>query len=332
MISMLIIIIIHNPTAAWGGKKTHWQADRSCSCLRSYWALNKSNGLFGFCLTCYSLLQKFKSNRFFRAATCLACLDHIFFGKQSIHSARLLYIFKWWSLFCWCTNLLYSKECDLSRNAISHIENMLRDMASTLNSRGTPELRKLAVWKFDLKLSIHPWQFACKFSTLHWKFACKLAIYPWKSTCKVSIKLAIPLKVWLQTFNQNFNIMFMFLWFLSQKHKPSKKKMNGITMPGWKKLWNMANEWIQTYVTLQLVPLQLAFFSWKNEASCRFQEDFHLEPVDNESGSHPNAKATLIWTAIIMPKVILRSNPSVKYDADAKRNPRWKTETTTPGA
>lgn len=138
------MIIIHNPTAAWGGKKTHWQADRSCSCLRSYWALNKSNGLFGFCLTCYSLLQKFKSIRFFRAATCLACLDQFFFGKQSIHWARLLYIFKWWSLFCWCTNFLYSKECDLNRNAISHIENMLRDMASTLNSRGAPELRKLA--------------------------------------------------------------------------------------------------------------------------------------------------------------------------------------------
>ena len=146
MILMLIMIIIHNPTAAWGGKKTHWQADRSCSCLRSYWALNKSNGLFGFCLTCCSLLQKFKSIGFFRAATCLACLDQFFFGKQSIHWARLLYIFKWWSLFCWCTNFLYSKECDLNRNTISHIENMLRDMASTLNSRGAPELRKLAIY------------------------------------------------------------------------------------------------------------------------------------------------------------------------------------------
>ena len=152
MIMMLFMIIIHNPTAAWGGEKTHWQADRSCSCLRSYWALNKSNGLFGFCLTCDSLLQKFKSIRFFRAATCLACLDHFFFGKQSIHWARLLYIFKWWSLFCWCTNFLYSKECDLNRNTISHIENMLRDMASTLNSRGAPELRKLACDSLFFKL------------------------------------------------------------------------------------------------------------------------------------------------------------------------------------
>ena len=146
MIMMLIMIIIHNPTAAWGGKK---RTDRLTGLAvvsdhTGHWALNKSNGLFGFCLTCYSLLQKFKSIRFFRAATCLACLDQFFFGKQSIHWARLLYIFKWWSLFCWCTNFLYSKESDLNRNTISHIENMLRDMASTLNSRGAPELRKLA--------------------------------------------------------------------------------------------------------------------------------------------------------------------------------------------
>ena len=163
------------------------------------------------------------------------------------------------------------------------------------------------VWKFDLKLSMHHWKFACKLSTLHWKFACKLAIYPWKFACKVAGKLSTILKVWLQTFNQSFNIMLMFLWFLSQKHKFSKKKneWNNHTMV--KKNLNMANEWTQTCVTLQLVPLQQAFFSWKNEASCRLQEDCHLEPVDNESGSHPNAKAALIWTAIIIPKVILNS-------------------------
>ena len=76
----------HHPQSycCLGREKTQWQADRSCSCLRSYWALTKSNGVFGFCLTFYSLLQKFKSIRFFRAATCLACLD-IFLWK-TIHS------------------------------------------------------------------------------------------------------------------------------------------------------------------------------------------------------------------------------------------------------
>ena len=93
------------------------------------------------------------------------------------------------------------------------------------------------VWKFVLKLSMHHWKFACKLSTLHWKSACKLAIYPWKFACKVAGKLSTRLKVWLQTFNQSFNIMLMFLWFLSQKHKFSKKKneWNNHTMV--KKTW-----------------------------------------------------------------------------------------------
>ena len=131
----------------------------------------------------------------------------------------------------------------------------------------------------------------------------------------------LPLKIYMQNFNQtcnpiesltaNFQPKFQHHVHVSlifeSKTQVFQKKMNGITMPGWKTIWNMANEWTQTCVTLQLVPLQLAFFPGRMKHLAGFKRIVTLNQLTMKVGVILNAKATLIWTAIIMPKVILNS-------------------------
>ena len=131
-----------------------------------------------------------------------------------------------------------------------------------------------------------------------WKFAMKVSIYPWKFACKLSIKLARPLKVWLQIFTKSFNPMFIFLVFFSQKPSVQEKK--------WLEHHGMLRVQIENHQCtnpkrvpqLNCPPTNLPFFSWKR----------HLwRGVQRWPGPGGTAKVTVILLpeVILMPGVIL---------------------------
>ena len=146
----------------------------------------------------------------------------------------------------------------------------------------------------------------------------------WSETFNASLKVCLqtfnpPLKVRMQTCNLPLKVCMqscfqpkfqhhahVSLIFESKTQIFQEKKWMESPYHGEKKL--EYGQWMNSNMChIATCPTPAGIFSWKNEASCRLQEDCHLEPVDNESGSHPNAKAALIWTAIIIPKVILNS-------------------------